>query len=196
MGARAGSRRLPAAPRVAQRPLDRLPPAVCGPGAPSPVQCTWRLGSDATKCCCALLARASPGRPGTYVPTRWCATALLLKHPPATHQSNQVQALEALLWLDQGCTGLNQAAGKALLALISAEPPAHALIAWACTPPKQRSALQRALPPLAGAFALAFATNALSAAPDWCSQPCGAECGRHLKVSPSAEAVAWAMHAC
>lgn len=107
----------------------------------------------------------------------------------------QVQLLEALLWLDQGCTGLNQAASKALLGLISVEPLMHALIALACTPTKQRTAAQRTLPFVSAAFAVAFAAQGVSGTQSWCCLPCdGGTCGRHLKVRDAGIILASALH--
>lgn len=102
----------------------------------------------------------------------------------------QVQLLEGLLWLDQGCTGLNSAASKALLVLITLEPVAHSLIALACTPRKQRTTGQRLWVACAAAFAAAFAAAALGgqgstgdgSPVDWCSLPCSLPiCGAHLR---------------
>lgn len=108
--------------------------------------------------------------------------------PPAVPHPLQVQLLEALLWLDQGCTGLNQTASKALLAVISSEPLVHALIALACTPAAQRTAVQRAMPVVSAAFATVFAAHCVSGTQSWCCLPCGGgACGRHLKV----RAVGW-----
>lgn len=121
---------------------------------------------------------------------RWFAGFLLFV--------GQVQLLEALLWLDQGCTGLNQAASWALLAVVSLEPLAHSLVALLRTPPKLRTRGQRVLTAAAACFAAVFAAAALGAinssgghpaAVDWCSLPCstssssgsGSTCGRHLR---------------
>ncbi|KAL4443988.1 hypothetical protein ABPG75_011725 [Micractinium tetrahymenae] len=111
---------------------------------------------------------------------RWFAALLLFV--------GQVQALEAVLWLDQGCSGPNQAATWVLLGWVSLEPLAHSLIALACTPRKARSAAQWVLAAAAAAFAAAFAAAAAgppgAARQGWCSRPCGAaDCGAHLRWS-------------
>jgi hypothetical protein len=97
----------------------------------------------------------------------------------------QIQACEAALWLDPGCTGLNQAASVLLLGVICCEPAAHAAIALALGPagkrPRRR---QAALLALSAAFGLALAAVAARGAPDWCARPCAAPaCGRHLRWS-------------
>jgi len=116
----------------------------------------------------ALLWRRS------YPNDRWFALFLLFV--------GQVQLCEVVLWLDQGCSGANQAASWLLLGVIALEPLAHSLIALGCTPAKQRSHFQKLLPLVAAAFAAAFAATAAPGTADWCSLPCdGGTCGRHLK---------------
>lgn len=89
-----------------------------------------------------------------------------------------VQLLEAVMWLDQGCGGLNQATGVALLALISLEPVAHCLIALRYIPGKPSWQLQ-ALAVMAAANVGVLWAVAVPGTANWCSRPCGAD--GHLK---------------
>lgn len=91
-----------------------------------------------------------------------------------------MQLAEVFLWLDQPCTGVNQAASKALLGIIALEPIVAALLGLACTPRARRARWQWALAAAAAAFGVVFATMSSSGEAGWCSRPCSACGSDHL----------------